>query len=124
MIGTRCATTALILVASLASVAFAQQQPAKPAAAPQPQKPAATPQPAKPPAAPAKPAPTASGPGGAGGESPPTLPGQNRGWGAVNRPAGRQKGLLRARQAKDDEDGAGRAQARSVLRLRLPPPCR
>ena len=52
MIGTRSATTALILVASLAPVALAQQQPAKPAAAPQP--PAATPQPQKPAAAPAQ----------------------------------------------------------------------
>src|SRR5262252_10770645 len=59
MIGTRCATTALILAASLASVAFAQQQPAKPAATPQPQKPAATP---------AKPAATAAAPAAAAGD--------------------------------------------------------
>src|ERR1700746_2033335 len=54
MIGMKSATTALILVAALAPVAFAQQQPANPAATPQPQKPAASPaKPAAPAAAPA-----------------------------------------------------------------------
>ena len=73
MIGTRSATTALILVASLAPVAFAQQQPAKPAATPQPQKPAA---------APAKPAATAAAPAAAAGDAQPTLLGQYGDWGA------------------------------------------
>src|SRR5215467_10641574 len=82
MIGTRCAATALILAASLASVAFAQQQPAKPAATPQPAKPAATPQPAKPAAAPAKPAATAAAPAAAAGDAQPTLLGQYGDWGA------------------------------------------
>src|SRR5499426_1602398 len=86
MTGMRCATTALILATSLASVAFAQQppqqQPAKPAAAPQPQKPAAAPQPQKPAAAPAKPAATAAAPATPAGDAQPTLLGQYGDWGA------------------------------------------
>jgi hypothetical protein len=91
MIGTRCATTALILAASLASVAFAQQQPAKPAAAPQPAKPAATPQPQKPAAAPAKPAATAAAPAAAAGDAQPTLLGQYGDWGAYTASPGGNK---------------------------------
>src|SRR5262249_60755061 len=63
MTGMRCATTALILATSLASVAFAQQQPQKPAATPQPQKPAA---------APPKPAATAAAPAAPAGDAQPT----------------------------------------------------
>ena len=66
MTGMRSAT-ALILAISLASVAFAQQQPQKPAAAPQPQ---------KPPAAPSKPASTAAAPAAPAGDAQPTLRGQ------------------------------------------------
>src|SRR5947208_1066718 len=84
MIGMRSATTALILVASLAPVAFAQQQPAKPAATPPP--PAATPQPQKPAPAPAKPAATAAAPAAATGAVPPTLLGQYRHCGAYTVP--------------------------------------
>src|SRR5947209_19691669 len=80
MIGMKSATTALILVAALAPVAFAQQQPAKPAAAPPP--PAATPQPQKPAAAPAKPAATAAAPAAAAGDAQPALLGQYGDWGA------------------------------------------
>ena len=83
MIGMRSATTALILVASLAPVAFAQQQPAKPAATPQPQTPAAAPQ--KPAAAPAKPAATAAG------DAQPTLLGQYGDWGAYTASPGGNK---------------------------------
>jgi invasion protein IalB len=79
MIGMRSATTALILVASLAPVAFAQQQPAKPAATPQP--PAATPQPQKPAAAPAA----------AAGDAQPTLLGQYGDWGAYTASPGGNK---------------------------------
>src|SRR5215831_8177123 len=71
MTGMRCATTALILATSLASVALAQQQPQqppKPAATPQPQKPAAAPQAPKPAAAPSKPAATAAAPAAAAGD--------------------------------------------------------
>lgn len=88
MIGTRSATTALILVASLAPVAFAQQQPAKPAAAPPP---AATPQPQKPAAAPAKPAATAAAPAAAAGDAQPTLLGQYGDWGAYTASPGGNK---------------------------------
>ena len=89
MIGMRSATTALILVASLAPVAFAQQQPAKPAATPPP--PAATPQPQpqKPAAAPAKPAATAAAP--AAGDAQPTLLGQYGDWGAYTASPGGNK---------------------------------
>src|SRR5262249_41349588 len=82
MTGMRCATTALILATSLASVAFAQQpqqQPQKPAATQQPQKPAAAPPPQKPAAAPSKPAATAAAPAG---DAQPTLLGQYGDWGA------------------------------------------
>ena len=72
MTGMRSAT-ALILATSLASVAFAQQQPPKPAATPQPQKPAA---------APAKPAATAAAPAAAASDAQPTLLGQYGDWGA------------------------------------------
>jgi invasion protein IalB len=75
MIGMRSATTALILVASLAPVAFAQQQPAKPAATPPP--PAATPQPQKPAAAPA--------------DAQPALLGQYGDWGAYTASPGGNK---------------------------------
>ena len=89
MIGMRSATTALILVASLAPVAFAQQQPAKPAATPPP--PAATPQPQpqKPAAAPAKPAATAAAP--AAGDAQPALLGQYGDWGAYTASPGGNK---------------------------------
>src|SRR5262249_26799971 len=131
MIGMRSATTALILAASLASVAFAQQQPAKPATTPQPAKPAATPQPARPAAPPANPRArqehpgrTRGGPGGGGGGGEPPLARRVGRRGRLSRLAGRQKGLLRARKAEDDEEGAGRAKARPVLRLRPHPPRR
>ncbi len=89
MIGMRSATTALFLVASLAPVAFAQQQPAKPAATPPP--PAATPQPQKPAAAPAKPAATAAAPAAATGDVQPTLLGQYGDWGAYTASPGGNK---------------------------------
>src|SRR5262245_51580480 len=110
MIGTRCATTALILAASLATVAFAQQQPAKPAAAPQPQKPAATPQPAKPPAAPAKPAATAAAPAAAG-DTQPTLLGQYGDWGAYTASPGGNKVcfvLAKPKTTKTEPEGRKR----------------
>src|SRR5262245_63369255 len=82
MTGMRSAT-ALILATSLASVAFAQQQPPKPAATPQPQKPAA---------APAKPAATAAAPATPAGDAQPTLRGQYGEWGAYTASPGGTKG--------------------------------
>ena len=102
MIGTRCAATALILAASLASVAFAQQQPAKPAA---------TPQPAKPAAAPAKPAATAAAPAAAAGEAQPTLLGQYGDWGAYTAsPAGNKVcfALAKPKTTKTEPEGRKR----------------
>src|SRR5215469_9467494 len=102
MIGTRSATTALILVASLASVAFAQQQPAKPAAAPQPQKPAA---------APAKPAATAAAPAAAAGDAQPTLLGQYGDWGAYTASPGGNKvcfALAKPKTTKTEPEGRKR----------------
>src|SRR3989442_12676795 len=92
MIGMRSATTALILVAALAPVAFAQQQPAKPAATPPP--PAATPQPQKPAAAPANPAATAVAHAAAPGDAQPTLLDQYDDWAAYTAwPAANKPGL-------------------------------
>jgi len=109
MIGMRSATTALILVASLAPVAFAQQQPAKPAAAPQP--PAATPQPQKPAAAPAKPAATAAAPAAGAGDAQPTLLGQYGDWGAYTASPGGNKvcfALAKPKTTKTEPEGRKR----------------
>jgi invasion protein IalB len=115
MIGTRCATTALILAASLATVAFAQQppqqQPQKPAATPQPQKPAATPQPQKPAAAPAKPAATAAAPAAPAGDAQPTLLGQYGDWGAYTASPGGNKvcfALAKPKTTKTEPEGRKR----------------
>ena len=108
MIGMRSATTALILVASLAPVAFAQQQPAKPAAAPPP---AATPQPQKPAAAPAKPAATAAAPAAAAGDAQPTLLGQYGDWGAYTASPGGNKvcfALAKPKTTKTEPEGRKR----------------
>ena len=107
MIGMRSATTALILVASLAPVAFAQQQPAKPAATP----PAATPQPQKPAAAPAKPAATAAAPAAAAGDAQPTLRGQYGDWGAYTASPGGNKvcfALAKPKTMKTEPEGRKR----------------
>lgn len=82
----RCATTAFILVASLSSVAFAQQPP-KPAAPAAPGAPA----PAKPAATPAKPAATAAVPAPGGADAQPTLLGQYADWGAYTAAPGGNK---------------------------------
>ena len=105
MIEMRSATTALILVASLAPVAFAQQQPAKPAATPQPQTPAAAPQ--KPAAVPAKPAATAA----AAGDAQPTLLGQYGDWGAYTASPGGNKvcfALAKPKTMKTEPEGRKR----------------
>src|SRR5580693_7611943 len=112
MIGMRSATTALILVAALTPVAFAQQQPAKPAATPQP--PAATPQPQKPAAAPAKPAATAAAPAAAAGDAQPTLLGQYGDWGAYTASPGGNKvcfALAKPKTAKTEPPGRTRDQS-------------
>ena len=109
MIGMRSATTALILVASLAPVAFAQQQPAKPAAKPQPQTPAAAPQ--KPAAAPAKPDATAAAPAAAAGDAQPTLLGQYGDWGAYTASPGGNKvcfALAKPKTTKTEPEGRKR----------------
>src|SRR5262249_44856252 len=110
MIGMRSATTALILVASLAPVAFAQQQqPAKPAAAPQPQTPAAGR--TNPAAAPAKPAATAAAPAAAAGDAQPTLLGQYGDWGAYTASPGGNKvcfALAKPKTTKTDPEGRKR----------------
>src|SRR5262249_26373064 len=98
MTGMRSAT-ALILATSLASVAFAQQQPPKPAAAPQPQKPAAAP--AKPPATAAAPA----------GDAQPTLLGQYGDWGAYTASPGGNKvcfALAKPKTTKTERKGPKR----------------
>jgi invasion protein IalB len=112
MIGMKSATTALILVAALAPVAFAQQQPAKPAAAPPP--PAATPQPQKPAAAPAKPAATAAAPAAAAGDAQPTLLGQYGDWGAYTASPGGNKvcfALAKPKAMKTEPEGRKRDQS-------------
>jgi invasion protein IalB len=112
MIGMRSATTALILVAALVPVAFAQQQPAKPAAAPPP--PAATPQPQKPAAAPAKPAATAAAPAAAAGDAQPTLLGQYGDWGAYTASPGGNKvcfALAKPKTTKTEPEGRKRDQS-------------
>src|SRR6266566_8022679 len=109
MIGMRSATTALILVAALAPVAFAQQQPAKPAAAPPP--PAATPQPQKPAAAPAKPASTAAAPAAPAGDAQPALLGQYGDWGAYTASPGGNKvcfALAKPKTTKTEPEGRKR----------------
>lgn len=109
MIGMRSATTALILVAALAPVAFAQQQPAKPAAAPPP--PAATPQPQKPAA---KPAATAAAPAAAAGDAQPTLLGQYGDWGAYTASPGGNKvcfALAKPKTTKTEPEGRKRDQS-------------
>jgi invasion protein IalB len=105
----RSATTALILVAALAPVAFAQQQPAKPAATPPP--PAATPQPQKPAGAPAKPAATAAAPAAAAGDAQPTLLGQYGDWGAYTASPGGNKvcfALAKPKTTKTEPEGRKR----------------
>src|SRR5215469_6700692 len=120
MIGMRSATTALILVASLAPVAFAQQQPAKPAAAPQP--PAATPQPQKPAAAPAKPAATAAAPAAAAGDAQPTLLGQYGDWGAYTAsPGGNKVCFALAKPKTTKMEPAGRQRGQSYLFVSIRP---
>jgi hypothetical protein len=112
MIGMKSATTALILAAALAPVAFAQQQPAKPAAAPPP--PAATPQPQKPAAAPAKPAATAAAPAAAAGDAQPTLLGQYGDWGAYTASPGGNKvcfALAKPKAMKTEPEGRKRDQS-------------
>jgi invasion protein IalB len=109
MIGMKSATTALILVVSLAPGAFAQQQPAKPAATPPP--PAATPQPQKPAAAPAKPAATAAAPAAAAGDAQPTLLGQYGDWGAYTASPGGNKvcfALAKPKTTKTEPEGRKR----------------
>jgi len=114
MIGMKCATTALILATSLASVALAQQQPQqppKPAATPQPQKPAAAPQAPKPAAAPSKPAATAAAPAAAAGDAQPTLLGQYGDWGAYAASPGGNKvcfALAKPKTTKTEPEGRKR----------------
>ena len=99
MTGMRSAT-ALILAMSLASVAFAQQQPPKPAAAPQ-----------KPAAAPAKPAATAAAPAAPAGDAQPTLLGQYGDWGAYTASPGGNKvcfALAKPKTAKTEPEGRKR----------------
>ena len=99
MTGMRSAT-ALILATSLASVAFAQQQPPKPAAAPQ-----------KPAAAPAKPAATAAAPAAPAGDAQPTLLGQYGDWGAYTASPGGNKvcfALAKPKTAKTEPEGRKR----------------
>ena len=101
MTGMRSAT-ALILATSLASVAFAQQQPPKPAATPQPQKPAA---------APSKPAATAAAPATAAGDAQPTLLGQYGDWGAYTASPGGNKvcfALAKPKTTKTEPEGRKR----------------
>jgi invasion protein IalB len=101
----------LILVASLAPGAFAQQQPAKPAATPPP---AATPQPQKPAAAPAKPAATAAAPAAAAGDAQPTLLGQYGDWGAYTASPGGNKvcfALAKPKTTKTEPEGRKRDQS-------------
>jgi len=109
MIGMSSATTALILLLALAPFAFAQQQPAKPAAAPPP--PAATPQPQKPAAAPAKPAATAAAPAAAAGDAQPALLGQYGDWGAYTASPGGNKvcfALAKPKTTKTEPEGRKR----------------
>ena len=114
MTGMRCATTALILATSLASVALAQQQPQqppKPAATPQPQKPAAAPQPQKPPA---KPAATAAAPAAPAGDAQPTLLGQYGDWGAYTASPGGNKvcfALAKPKTTKTEPEARKRDQS-------------
>jgi len=99
MTGMRSAT-ALILATSLASVAFAQQQPPKPAAAPQ-----------KPAAAPAKPAATAAAPAAPAGDPQPTLLGQYGDWGAYTASPGGNKvcfALAKPKTTKTEPEGRKR----------------
>ena len=99
MTGMRSAT-ALILATSLASVAFAQQQPPKPAAAPQ-----------KPAAAPAKPAATAAAPAAPAGDAQPTLLGQYGDWGAYTASPGGNKvcfALAKPKTTKTEPEGRKR----------------
>src|SRR5262249_50580411 len=99
MTGMRSAT-ALILATALASVAFAQQQPPKPAAAPQ-----------NPPAAPAKPARTAAAPAAPTGEAQPTLLGQYGDWGAYTASPGGNKvcfALAKPKTTKTEPEGRKR----------------
>src|SRR5262249_4778631 len=105
MIGIRSATTALMLAASLASVAVAQQQPPKPAApaAPAPAKPTTTAQPAKPAPVPSNPAAAASA------DAHPPPPGQYGNGAAYPPPPGEKKFSLPPAKPKTTKwDPAGR----------------
>src|SRR5262249_4525357 len=99
MTGMRSAT-ALILAISLASAAFAQQQPPKTAAAPQ-----------KPAAAPAKPPAPAAAPAAPGGDVQPTLLGQYGDWGAYTASPGGNKvcfALAKPKTTKTEPEGRKR----------------
>src|ERR1700751_4982621 len=112
MIGMKSATTASILVAALAPVAFAQQQPAKPAATPQPQKPAASP---------AKPAAPAAAPAAAAGDAQPTLLGQYGDWGAYTASPGGSKvcfALAKPKTTKMEPAGRQRGQSYVFVSIR------
>jgi invasion protein IalB len=112
MIGIRSATTALMLAASLASVAVAQQQPPKPAApaAPAPAKPTTTAQPAKPAPAPSKPAAAAST------DAQPTLLGQYGDWGAYTASPGGNKVCFALAKPKSTKlEPAGRTRDQSYI---------
>ena len=103
MTGMRSAT-ALILATSLASAAFAQQQPPKPA----------TPQPQKSAAAPAKPGATAAAPATPAGDAQPALLGQYGDWGAYTASPGGNKvcfALAKPKAMKTEPEGRKRDQS-------------
>jgi hypothetical protein len=103
---------ALMLVTSLASVAFAQQPP-KPAAAPaSPAAPAAP----KPAATPSKPAATAAAPATPAGDAQPTLLGQYGDWGAYTASPGGSKVCFALAKPKTTKmEPAGRQRGQSYL---------
>jgi invasion associated locus B (IalB) protein len=111
----RCAV--LVLVTSLASVAFAQQPP-KPAAAPaSPAAPAAP----KPAAAPSKPAATAAAPATPAGDAQPTLLGQYGDWGAYTASPGGSKvcfALAKPKTTKMEPAGRQRGQSYVFVSIR------
>jgi hypothetical protein len=102
----------LMLVTSLASVAFAQQPP-KPAAAPaSPAAPAAP----KPAATPSKPAATAAAPATPAGDAQPTLLGQYGDWGAYTASPGGSKVCFALAKPKTTKmEPAGRQRGQSYL---------
>jgi hypothetical protein len=107
----------LMLVTSLASVAFAQQPP-KPAAAPaSPAAPAAP----KPAAAPSKPAATAAAPATPAGDAQPTLLGQYGDWGAYTASPGGSKvcfALAKPKTTKMEPAGRQRGQSYVFVSIR------